>query len=807
MKRIYDKNEEKYESFFNRFASTTRSKEPTHSSSAQEELVQLQDLRYHSFASIYALFTSLYKFRQQASFIFFAQLFYISNSFGDFCKEQSIIRESLLELSDDLQKSSEKFKQLQTKSNAMLDNQNAFFLKALRISSQEPARIIPTDNLSEFKIEKSQVLFVKISKNWKKAFIQLKHGYLTTTWLNSKSAQLTGNPTSIQSLQACGKSQSIPILLAEVRTIGSSNDRKFCFELVTPQQSIYFQTETEEAMLDWINCIDSAKQDAIKFTSGSPCSLQLSNTSLLSQAGLQQTSIVTGERLDGEIAHATFSAALQKEIQINGIAYFTESRLIFFLGIQNSNGKLVVPLREIERVEMHNFNFYDLVQITTLDFTYNFKFFNQEGRIFYNVLKYLREHCSVQKTSAEIELKITEIMKSCGQEEAELIKESLDRGRHARSSQKNSSLNLYASNCNSVDFSEIPIQCGCSNHYETVMTDTVIRYGIDSIFDVWFGKENNFVHKFLLFRNCKDVSVGEWSVDTNNCRRAREINYIMPLDSAFAKQVRCKETMEIISEETGLRYVVEIRVKTFDVPYCEYFDTLIRYCLSGTMNNGRPITRILITASIAWYKWTALKSIIVKQTKENMKEIINSGIFYLIEDLKRKFPEFAATHTSSVYPSDSDFGCLIDSTGKSTDSKQSFLLDTQKHVFNHTIPFIRFWTKLNPIFTILIAVVLLTGIFISQLFTPTLKNKSYSVEYLENFSQDLFLYEKKFPLISEVKFNKGLNNELYDLLNAIKEQRRSIAKNFIKILKIERQVTELVYARNDFVLYEDGEKE
>ena len=51
--------------------------------------------------------------------------------------------------------------------------------------------------------------------------------------------------------------------MCEIRPI-DLNDRRFCFEIYTGQQSQVYQAESEDDMMDWINTFHTSKSEMVQ---------------------------------------------------------------------------------------------------------------------------------------------------------------------------------------------------------------------------------------------------------------------------------------------------------------------------------------------------------------------------------------------------------------------------------------------------------------------------------------------------------------------------------------------------------------
>lgn len=57
--------------------------------------------------------------------------------------------------------------------------------------------------------------------------------------------------------------EKLNVMMCEIRPI-DLNDRRFCFEIYTGQQSQIYQAESEDDMMDWINSFHAAKSEMVQ---------------------------------------------------------------------------------------------------------------------------------------------------------------------------------------------------------------------------------------------------------------------------------------------------------------------------------------------------------------------------------------------------------------------------------------------------------------------------------------------------------------------------------------------------------------
>ena len=96
-------------------------------------------------------------------------------------------------------------------------------------------------------METAGYLFQKIGKNWRRCYVEIKNGNL----YSQKSAK--DEPQELTNL-----------LLATVRLADSKDEnRRFCFEVISPNERFVLQAENEEILQYWIHIIQNAIAHAL----------------------------------------------------------------------------------------------------------------------------------------------------------------------------------------------------------------------------------------------------------------------------------------------------------------------------------------------------------------------------------------------------------------------------------------------------------------------------------------------------------------------------------------------------------------
>ncbi|RIA89125.1 hypothetical protein C1645_213938 [Glomus cerebriforme] len=104
-------------------------------------------------------------------------------------------------------------------------------------------------------VTKSGYLFMKgnqrVMQTWTRKYFTISDGHLHYYSRNGKGANGDDEHPSI-TLRVC-----------HIKPILNNSDRRFCFEIITPNKTYVLQAENQEEMDDWINCLQTAAKDAI----------------------------------------------------------------------------------------------------------------------------------------------------------------------------------------------------------------------------------------------------------------------------------------------------------------------------------------------------------------------------------------------------------------------------------------------------------------------------------------------------------------------------------------------------------------
>lgn len=606
-KHSYEKAESKYENYLARYSSSTKTKD---SATRQLEYCTLQDLRSQYFVRFYAFHLSLCKFSHNAQYLVAYYVNLLLGMFESYTQEMHGNRENLIETTRHFQAYlSECEREKDTFLNDY-DTQKASFIRVLKNWSNNYE--LP-QFWQDISAEHSQLVFFKEHKNWKRALLTLCGRTLVISPLgNSQKGNSQVSNTSIN------------VVLIEARLLnGAISERSACFDITTPQTTLVIQGETQENAERWVSLLQLAKSEQLR--NANEC---IGNNALHNYAsatneegcGSNTSQMLYKSRVliaASDTVLAVFLCVLQTKVNLVGSVYLTKEKIIFSVeaGDQQRN-RLVIPYVDVLWIECSSFRLYDTVKITMRNKRdqLKWKFYGHESMVFFRILRFLRYSTNdFTLTGVAIYAKITEILQQ------------------SRDASRQQSFQLNALSQAAAD---TPTECGCAEHGDYVIYDQLVNFPIDAIYEVAYGETSDFLHQHYDSKGCSQLQISDWNTDSGiqACQRYREANFVIAVRSAFAKEAYCKEVIRVLRYQSKGSFTAESTTETENVPYAGYFSTTVRTC---AIAKGTNETRYLVTCSLSWHRWTALKAVIGKQVKDQVQK----NVIVLVQDLLQKLFE------------------------------------------------------------------------------------------------------------------------------------------------------------------------
>lgn len=146
-----------------------------------------------------------------------------------------------------------------------------------------------------------------------------------------------------------------------------------------------------------------------------------------------------------------------------------------------------------------------------------------------------------------------------------------------------------------------PTDCGDEgNHYDKTLLDTTVPAPLGKIYSMMFGPASNtFMRKWLVDdQKSQDLQLEDDKQGLGESKKSRGYSYIKPLSGSIGpKQTKCIITETL--EQFDLEKVITVNCSTQnpDVPSGNIFAVKTRYCLMWGPGNS---TRIVVTATVEW---------------------------------------------------------------------------------------------------------------------------------------------------------------------------------------------------------------
>nr|XP_054759919.1 protein Aster-B-like isoform X1 [Lytechinus pictus] len=162
---------------------------------------------------------------------------------------------------------------------------------------------------------------------------------------------------------------------------------------------------------------------------------------------------------------------------------------------------------------------------------------------------------------------------------------------------------------------------------------------VDRLFTALYGSQHSFCKKFLEYRKCTDIEIGDW-VRHDSDRDKRKLSYVLHLNTSLGYKACGVEENHMFQKnwsKTGQSYIVEKEVYNKNVPYCDYF--YVHTChvltmISPTSSRLRFIMRLEFLKSALGL----VKSFIERNVESGVKQ----G--------ERELVKFIRDHLESVAP-------------------------------------------------------------------------------------------------------------------------------------------------------------
>ncbi len=522
---------------------------------------------------------------------------------------------------------------------------------------------------------------------WRRRYFKLSKGYLCY-WSEQVD---NGSQTNIVPLSQDRWVASAPfnVLLSQVRQLPTT-ERRFCFEIVSPDRIFVLQAEREVEMLTWIKALEDAKLHSFQtYTPEQISDLSTGKKQGVAEAvqgmlALPTTGLVhvpveksvpeevverlkypdaSFEKKDQEL-HVIFKSLpqkdrlimsanvlLQRDVALAGKIYMTQNSVCFHSNILGYVTVLIVQLKEVISITKRAGSLQNTIVVSSPEAQHTFKTFGKEDKV-YNIMKVVWDNVRSDDKPVAGETEKETVKKRTTQELFDYIYESV-LGRLSDTAsiaevRTVSMLDLDMSDDEPEGFAIPDVQdeppsdfsgpaapevCGCAkeDHYEAVF-DVTMPYSATRVFRRAFaqGSSDNVLKSYHVRKSNRNLNIGAWHTDSLG--EVREVRYVMPMNNPMlkVKEATCIETQRIVNKVEHVRYVIEVRVKTPDVPYGDTFDCVTRYCI--TWKSAKEC-RVTSGTEVDFVKSTMMKGMIRGAASKGTMESAQSFLVTLKEAL------------------------------------------------------------------------------------------------------------------------------------------------------------------------------
>ncbi|XP_030833716.1 protein Aster-B [Strongylocentrotus purpuratus] len=175
---------------------------------------------------------------------------------------------------------------------------------------------------------------------------------------------------------------------------------------------------------------------------------------------------------------------------------------------------------------------------------------------------------------------------------------------------------------------------------------------VDRLFTALYGNQHPFCKKFLEYRKCTDIEIGDWARHDSD-RDKRKLSYVLHLNTSLGYKACGVEENHMFQKnwsKTGQSYIVEKEVYNKNVPYCDYF--YVHTCqvltmISPTSSRLRFIMRIeFLKSALGLVKNFIERNVEsgVKQGERELVKFIRDHLEIAVPPKKRKGKKRRSQH-------------------------------------------------------------------------------------------------------------------------------------------------------------------
>lgn len=281
-------------------------------------------------------------------------------------------------------------------------------------------------------------------------------------------------------------------------------------------------------------------------------------------------------------------------------------------------------------------------------------------------------------TPLEVDNNINNNSWSIADDSEQASADDMSLGSEERTSSPNSFLGAFSTKFHDTDPSPCEHVVGDLN--QVYLDERYNHVTSAQLFNVLFGDNNAFYRDYLTQKGVTNMSNTKWirteDGSSEEGSRKRSFDYVMPLNHPLGpKSSRIVEEQVLHNRsEPGRTYGVDIVTQNYDIPYADYFQTILRYSIRKI---NPTTTELRVSAGIKFLKdpWGMVKNFIEKNAYAGIDDNFKQLGRHLADHLARNFrppPPPAISSSSSMATTNNN------NTATPTPSKPTATTTTKK---------------------------------------------------------------------------------------------------------------------------------
>ena len=149
------------------------------------------------------------------------------------------------------------------------------------------------------------------------------------------------------------------------------------------------------------------------------------------------------------------------------------------------------------------------------------------------------------------------------------------------------------------------MDCGCEDHLERTLYDSVLPFTFEGTIEKLCGRESLVVEEFMRRQKYTHASLGQWTDEALSEGSTRMATFRVPNPLLKGRDTLTCETWTVARHTPDI-LVIDKTARTPEAMYGDCFEVRVRYCLTRHRDGCRMVT----SAGMHWIKGTIMKGII-----------------------------------------------------------------------------------------------------------------------------------------------------------------------------------------------------